>query len=1087
MVVLAKKRQGERYYQDLNSSVQCNFTISGESCICLDYLFTWFAKNIDVQGLPLIYLAFSCFFGVKGSMTVSATKKTYDPSIIIKSRDLIKILSRSVPAPQVKGSMTVSATKKTYDPSIIIKSRDLIKILSRSVPAPQARFAKNIDVQGLPVIYLAFSCFFEVKGSMTVSATKKTYDPSIIIKSRDLIKILSRSVPAPQCDIIKIGGLVRKEHIRSSIVIDFLKVMDLSIFWHRRLIIHWLEKDGMSTYVMCISMTYITWLVITTPMSDLSHHVWLPTNKGLVNCCLMGDHVIPLLGIFSRTNPFWVSYFMTDRLSSIMLYCLYLVIESRSDDRGLPEGNHYGFLVLYVDYGCVMAASGLERGFWESIMFLEMYMHCVAADLSGSPRAAGDKLGDDGVLIGKDGHDNTLKDSSSQHAGLSLVDSNASTQVVDTSNISSIAVVQSSGSTSVGTNLGAKVVIPITVVDDMCQKFTNTLYGYFIGQRVAFPLVEDYVKHAWVKFGFQRLILRGNFFFFQFSSQEGLLKVLAGGPWFIRSNPIFLDKWVANTKLEKGVITKVPVWVRFHRLPAVVYSEAGIKLIAEQVGRLMRMDEGTSAMCINPWGRNSYARCLIELSAVHDLLEYVEVDIPLPNGKGHYTEYIDIEYEWWPPRCSHCKIFSHEEWMCQALKRQVDSEHGTSAMCINPWDRNSYARCLIELSAVHDLLEYVEVDIPLPNGKGHYTEYIDIEYEWWPPRCSHCKIFSHEEWMCQALKRQVDSEHVSDKKKVQVNKAVVEDSDDEVDEVLEMEGGGFLNDMEDYYDEYDDQVVLPDKLQALCDQFDIRLNTRRSPRAAGDKLGDDGVLIGKDGHDNTLKDSSSQHAGLSLVDSNASTQVVDTSNISSIAVVQSSGSTSVGTNLGAKVVIPITVVDDMCQKFTNTLYGYFIGQRVAFPLVEDYVKHAWVKFGFQRLILRGNFFFFQFSSQEGLLKVLAGGPWFIRSNPIFLDKWVANTKLEKGVITKVPVWVRFHRLPAVVYSEAGIKLIAERVGRLVRMDEGTSAMCINPWGRNSYARCLIELSAVHDLLEYVEVDIPLPNGKGHYTGFVIDG
>ncbi|PWA92666.1 ternary complex factor MIP1, leucine-zipper [Artemisia annua] len=62
--------------------------------------------------------------------------------------------------------------------------------------------------------------------------------------------------------------------------------------------------------------------------------------------------------------------------------------------------------------------------------------------------------------------------------------------------------------------------------------------------------------------------------------------------------------------------------------------------------------------------------------------------------------------------------------------------------------------------------------------------------------------------------------------------SVLEDSDDEVDEVLEMEGGGFLNDMEDYYDGYDDQVVLPDKLQAICDQFDIRLNTRRRIESA---------------------------------------------------------------------------------------------------------------------------------------------------------------------------------------------------------------------------------------------------------------
>ncbi|XP_071736997.1 KRR1 small subunit processome component-like [Rutidosis leptorrhynchoides] len=60
-----------------------------------------------------------------------------------------------------------------------------------------------------------------LKGQMTVSTTLKTRDPYIIVKSRDLIKLLSRSVPAPQaikilndemqCDIIKIGGLVRNK------------------------------------------------------------------------------------------------------------------------------------------------------------------------------------------------------------------------------------------------------------------------------------------------------------------------------------------------------------------------------------------------------------------------------------------------------------------------------------------------------------------------------------------------------------------------------------------------------------------------------------------------------------------------------------------------------------------------------------------------------------------------------------------------------------------------------------------------------------------------------------------------------------
>ena len=69
--------------------------------------------------------------------------------------------------------------------------------------------------------------------------------------------------------------------------------------------------------------------------------------------------------------------------------------------------------------------------------------------------------------------------------------------------------------------------VPMKVVEEVNSRFDNTLYGYFLGKRIAFPVVDYYVRNAWAKYGIQKVMMNAKgFFFFQFTSQKGVEDVL---------------------------------------------------------------------------------------------------------------------------------------------------------------------------------------------------------------------------------------------------------------------------------------------------------------------------------------------------------------------------------------------------------------------------------------------------------------------------------------------------------------------------------------------------------------------------------
>ncbi|GJS73057.1 putative reverse transcriptase domain-containing protein [Tanacetum coccineum] len=175
---------------------------------------------------------------------------------------------------------------------------------------------------------------------------------------------------------------------------------------------------------------------------------------------------------------------------------------------------------------------------------------------------------------------------------------------------------------------GMVVVVPVEFIRAISEQFANTSYGLFLG------------------------------------SMDGFYAMLENGPRFIRNNLLILKKWHPDENLLKVDVSTIPFWVKLHGVPVTAFSEDGLSAIATKLGTPLMLDSYTCDMCMQSWGRSSYTRALIELRADVELKDNIVVVMPKITREGHYTYNNRVEYEWKPPRCASCKIFGHIHEEC---------------------------------------------------------------------------------------------------------------------------------------------------------------------------------------------------------------------------------------------------------------------------------------------------------------------------------------------------------------------------------------------------------------------------------------
>nr|GEU33346.1 copia protein [Tanacetum cinerariifolium] len=132
-------------------------------------------------------------------------------------------------------------------------------------------------------------------------------------------------------------------------------------------------------------------------------------------------------------------------------------------------------------------------------------------------------------------------------------------------------------------------------------RYENSIVGFFLGKDPSFLVVQ----------------------------QD---QVIEKGPWMICKSPIILSIWSPSVSLKRG--------------------------------EPIMLDAFMSSMCVESWGRISFARALIEIDTAVGLKKEVSMAIPDDEGDGYIKEVVRVEYEWNPPHCVDCQSFGHDTLSC---------------------------------------------------------------------------------------------------------------------------------------------------------------------------------------------------------------------------------------------------------------------------------------------------------------------------------------------------------------------------------------------------------------------------------------
>ncbi|KAF9613676.1 hypothetical protein IFM89_009639 [Coptis chinensis] len=166
-----------------------------------------------------------------------------------------------------------------------------------------------------------------------------------------------------------------------------------------------------------------------------------------------------------------------------------------------------------------------------------------------------------------------------------------------------------------------------------------------------------------------------NLFYFKFSDLEDRQRALESGPVFVAGRIFIIRPWSEDLETDRDNLKTVPIWVKFHDVPQILWTKHGMSFIASRLGKPHCWDAASQKR-----SQLDFARACVEVPVDSLYPTYLKFRL------GGKIVIVGVEYSWKPTSCPQCQIFGHNIAKCpKQIPRAVPSTPRTT----NPPRTNS--------------------------------------------------------------------------------------------------------------------------------------------------------------------------------------------------------------------------------------------------------------------------------------------------------------------------------------------------------------------------------------------------------------